>query len=119
PIRCYICDGAAENSTCSDPIDVNHSEVGTKECTRGICLKWTKYRGGVLRMIRICSEDLDFQLVKIDGVCRTERNGNGYLCMCGKHLCNSIPSLRGGISPRALTTVLLASYYFTYSYWTT
>ena len=42
-----------------------------------------------LMMIRTCSSDLSFDLTMIDGVCRSERSGNGYICMCGKHLCNS------------------------------
>ena len=45
-----------------------------------------------LEMIRTCSDRLNFKLTMIDGVCRTERNGNGYLCMCGKNKCNSAPS---------------------------
>ena len=40
-------------------------------------------------MHRTCSERHDFRIMMIDGVCRSERNGNGYLCMCGKHLCNA------------------------------
>ncbi|XP_059143051.1 protein quiver-like [Physella acuta] len=107
PINCYICNGTAENSTCSDPLDVNHSGVMIKECIKGICLKWTKYKGGVLQMIRQCSADLDFHLTMIDGVCRTERNGNGYLCMCGKHRCNSVSGRSGGIDYRTPFTIIL------------
>lgn len=47
PINCYICNGTAENSTCSDPLDVN--QVMIKECIKGICLKWTKYKGGKIK----------------------------------------------------------------------
>ncbi|CAL1542582.1 unnamed protein product [Lymnaea stagnalis] len=121
PIKCYICDGTAENSTCSDPIDLNHSEVRTKECDKGICLKWTKYRGGVLQMIRVCSADLDFHLTMIDGVCRTERNGNGYLCMCGKHLCNSGPGLHPTLLSRApyVMTLIVLAYISFDTMWTT
>ncbi|GFN87958.1 protein quiver [Plakobranchus ocellatus] len=92
PITCYICNGTASNSTCADPIDVDDPSVTQKECDRGICLKWTKYKGRVLQMIRTCSSDLNFHLTMIHDVCRTERNGNGKLCMCGKHLCNGATS---------------------------
>ncbi|KAI8767246.1 protein quiver, partial [Biomphalaria glabrata] len=71
----------------------------------------------VLQMIRVCSADLDFHLTMLDGVCRTERNGNGYLCMCGKHLCNSVSTPHGGASLRALMTILLIL--CIYTYWTT
>ncbi|BFZ22641.1 hypothetical protein BsWGS_25680 [Bradybaena similaris] len=108
-IECYTCEGTAENSTCSDPFDV--SGIGIKVCERGICLKWTKYRGGVLQMIRTCSADVDFHLTMIDGVCRTERNGNGYLCMCGKRLCNSVPAQNDIFQQRTIVfTVLFITY---------
>ena len=43
-----------------------------------------------LYMRRTCSARMShFKIMMIDGVCRSERTGNGYLCMCGKHLCNS------------------------------
>ena len=43
-----------------------------------------------LYMHRTCSARMShFKIMMIDGVCRSERTGNGYLCMCGKHLCNS------------------------------
>ena len=58
-------------------------------------------------MIRTCSADLNFYLTLIDGVCRTERSGNGYLCMCGKHLCNAANPLVGG--PGWTLAILLAS----------
>lgn len=58
-------------------------------------------------MIRTCSADLNFHLTLIDGVCRTERNGNGYLCMCGKHLCNAAQPLAG---PVWTLGMLLAAY---------
>ncbi|KAK3745878.1 hypothetical protein RRG08_015605 [Elysia crispata] len=89
PIMCYKCDGEAMNSSCADPVEVD--TIDQKKCNRGICLKWTKYVGTVLQIYRSCSSDLNFQLTMIDGVCRTERNGNGWLCMCGKHLCNRSP----------------------------
>ncbi|CAG5122916.1 unnamed protein product [Candidula unifasciata] len=93
-------------------MDVTQGSVSTKVCDRGICLKWTKYREGVLQMIRTCSADLDFHLTMIDGVCRTERNGNGYLCMCGKHLCNSVPGQHKCIRQRTfLLTALFITYY--------
>jgi hypothetical protein len=47
----------------------------------------------VLYMHRTCSDRLnDFRIMMIDGVCRSEREGHGYLCMCGRHLCNSAES---------------------------
>jgi hypothetical protein len=110
-IQCYTCEGTAENSTCSDPVDkVN---MVKQVCDRGICLKWTKYRGGILQMIRTCSADVDFHLTMIDGVCRTERNGNGFLCMCGKHLCNSATGQHGARFQRA---AILASLFLMYSH---
>ncbi|XP_012944992.1 protein quiver [Aplysia californica] len=111
PIKCYTCEGAAENSTCADPLDVNHSEIqaGIKTCEQGICLKWTKYKQGKLQMIRTCTADLNFHLTMIDGVCRTERNGNGYLCMCGKNMCNMATGRHVTLwrPPLALTLLLM------------
>ncbi|KAJ8307607.1 hypothetical protein KUTeg_014841 [Tegillarca granosa] len=63
--------------------------MNEQECPRGVCLKWTYYVGGTLWIERTCSARLDFNIMMIDGVCRTESKGNGDLCMCGKHLCNS------------------------------
>jgi len=41
-------------------------------------------------MHRTCSHNLtSFKIMMIDGVCRSERTGNGNLCMCGKNLCNA------------------------------
>jgi len=43
-----------------------------------------------LYMHRTCSLRLkQFKIMMIDGVCRSERTGNGQLCMCGRNLCNS------------------------------
>jgi hypothetical protein len=48
-------------------------------------------------MHRTCSHRLnDFKIMMSDGVCRSERQGDGYLCMCGKHLCNSAEKLHSG-----------------------
>ncbi|XP_041372054.1 protein quiver-like isoform X2 [Gigantopelta aegis] len=106
PITCYTCEGTAVNSTCADPLPVKkNTDLIKKECGRGICLKWTFYRGGTLFMQRTCSSDLNFHLTMIDGVCRTERNGNGYLCMCGRNLCNG--STRPSASPRILFLLLV------------
>ncbi|RUS81328.1 hypothetical protein EGW08_010895 [Elysia chlorotica] len=94
-IQCYKCKGEASNSSCADPVDTE--KIGQKKCNRGICLKWTKYEGNILQIYRSCSSDLNFQLTMIDGVCRTERNGNGWLCMCGKRLCNGGPPRPRGV----------------------
>ncbi|XP_025084679.1 protein quiver-like [Pomacea canaliculata] len=108
PIMCYTCRGTAVNSTCADPIDARtNPDLVKRECMNGVCLKWTKYIQGILHMIRTCSSDLNFHLTMIDGVCRTERNGNGYLCMCGKQLCNEASSLAGHVG---LLAILLAAY---------
>ncbi|KAK7492726.1 hypothetical protein BaRGS_00016031, partial [Batillaria attramentaria] len=96
PITCYMCRGRADNSTCADPVDPrDNPHLVERECINGACLKWTKYENGILQMIRTCSADLNFHLTMIDGVCRTERNGNGFLCMCGKHLCNTAQPTAG------------------------
>lgn len=47
----------------------------------------------VLMMERTCSAKLNIHIMLVDGVCRRESFGNGYLCMCGKHLCNEGNSL--------------------------
>ncbi|KAL8561879.1 hypothetical protein ACOMHN_046669 [Nucella lapillus] len=108
PIVCYTCRGPAVNSTCADPVDPRtNSDLVEKTCNNGVCLKWTKYERGRLQMIRTCSAELNFHLTMIDGVCRTERNGNGYLCMCGKHLCNAARPLVGSSWGLA---ILLAAY---------
>lgn len=61
----------------------------------------------VLYMHRTCSNELrDFKIMMIDGVCRSERMGNGYLCMCGKHLCNSAERGRIGFTSTTLTATL-------------
>lgn len=39
-------------------------------------------------MERTCSAKLNIHIMLVDGVCRRESFGNGYLCMCGKQLCN-------------------------------
>lgn len=44
-------------------------------------------------MERTCSAKLNIHIMLVDGVCRRESFGNGYLCMCGKHLCNEGNSL--------------------------
>lgn len=47
-----------------------------------------------LYMHRTCSAKLNIHIMLVDGVCRSESFGNGYLCMCGKHLCNEANSLK-------------------------
>lgn len=92
PISCYYCFGPAENSTCADPVNPKEDKGKTLtviECDSGICLKWTHFHKNVMYMHRTCSDKLnEFKIMMIDGVCRSERTGNGYLCMCGRHLCN-------------------------------
>ncbi|KAK6182453.1 hypothetical protein SNE40_010143 [Patella caerulea] len=105
PIKCYVCSGTADNSSCADPIDLKINPPVKKVCSQGVCLKWTHYKLGVLVIERVCSADINFQLTLIDGVCRTERNNNGYLCMCGKHLCNSTSRVR--LSPVVILFLLL------------
>ena len=47
---------------------------------------------GVLMMERTCSEKVEL-LIPLNQVCRTERNGNGYLCMCAKDFCNGASTI--------------------------
>lgn len=97
PIKCFYCFGQAHNSTCADPVHPKEDKgksLHVIECESGICLKWTHTYDNVLYMHRTCSHRLkDFNIMMIDGVCRSERDGKGYLCMCGKHLCNSTETL--------------------------
>ena len=58
-------------------------------------------------MQRTCSEKVNMH-IPLNTVCRTERNGNGYLCMCAKDHCNSAPSL-GPTGGSVLLLTLLAS----------
>lgn len=97
PIKCYYCFGEADNSSCADPVNPRKDKGSLEviECEHGICLKWTSYWHNKLYMRRTCSARLtSFKIMMIDGVCRSERTGNGYLCMCGKHLCNSARNLQ-------------------------
>ncbi|XP_045208055.2 protein quiver-like [Mercenaria mercenaria] len=111
PISCYYCFGPAENSTCADPVNPKEDKGKTLtviDCDNGICLKWTHYYKNVLYMHRTCSNKLnDFKIMMIDGVCRSEREGKGYLCMCGRHLCNSADTgqLAGKFCTALLTTI--------------
>ncbi|XP_060591498.1 protein quiver-like [Ruditapes philippinarum] len=113
PISCYYCFAPAENSSCADPVNPQEEKghnLTVIHCANGICLKWTHYYGGVLYMHRTCSSKLDaFRIMKIDGICRSERDGRGYLCMCGRHLCNSAISGRmtETLVPSLLAFVLL------------
>ncbi|XP_033724613.1 protein quiver-like isoform X1 [Pecten maximus] len=93
PILCYHCVGVENNSSCSDPFDEKTNTAATKEeCIHGVCVKWTRYINNVRMLERTCSARMTLNIMKIDGVCRTESDGNGYLCMCGKHLCNGTAS---------------------------
>lgn len=67
-------------------------------------------------MERTCSNELNFHITMIDGVCRTERNGNGYLCMCGKHLCNS--GWKTARHPHVQYLPVLLTGIFVLKYWT-
>lgn len=98
PIKCFYCFGEAVNSSCADPVNPR-TEKGKSleviECEHGVCLKWTHFWQNKLYMRRTCSARMThFKIMMIDGVCRSERTGNGYLCMCGKHLCNSSTRLQ-------------------------
>ncbi|CAI9724971.1 Hypothetical predicted protein [Octopus vulgaris] len=77
PVTCYKCMGTMVNSSCADPVNVNN--ISMKECPQGLCIKWTRKLGGIWYMERTCSDDLTIYISLIDRVCRTERNGNGYL----------------------------------------
>ena len=60
-------------------------------------------------MHRTCSARMThFKIMMIDGVCRSERTGNGYLCMCGKHLCNGT----GKYKPSAYNFAIVLSALF-------
>lgn len=105
-ITCYKCMGTLVNSSCADPFSVENKSV--KECPQGLCIKWTRKLNGVWYMERTCSDDLTIFINLIDRVCRTERNGNGYLCMCGKRLCNSAnhPAISSVILQATLVSLL-------------
>lgn len=45
-----------------------------------------------LMLYRTCSTRLPLNIM-LHSVCKTERNGNGYLCMCATDLCNAAPAL--------------------------
>ena len=63
---------------------------------------------GKLYMHRTCSARMThFKIMMIDGVCRSERTGNGYLCMCGKHLCNGTGKYR----PSAYNFFVLSAFF--------
>lgn len=91
PIRCYMCISRLDkNDTCNDPVDSRTNNfLKDEECHKGVCVKWTRYINGKLYLERTCSAKMDMNIMLIDGVCRTESFGNGYLCMCGRNLCNS------------------------------
>lgn len=88
PIKCYSCFDTAQNSTCADPIDPLNNKLPLDECINGVCVKMTRYVDYTLMMERTCSAKLNIHIMLVDGVCRRESFGNGYLCMCGKQLCN-------------------------------
>ncbi|XP_048729193.1 protein quiver-like [Ostrea edulis] len=105
PIRCYMCiSRIEENDTCNDPIDKRtKNNLLDEECLSGVCVKWTRYIDGKIYLERTCSAKMDMNIMLIDGVCRTESFGNGYLCMCGRNLCNT------GISQLKLTQAHMVS----------
>ncbi|KAK3105687.1 hypothetical protein FSP39_003433, partial [Pinctada imbricata] len=88
PIECYTCIGDANNSSCADPVNIRRFPLESRECIHGVCLKWTHYINGKLYIERTCSALLEMNIMLVHDVCRTESFGNGYLCMCGRHLCN-------------------------------
>ncbi|KAF6038877.1 hypothetical protein EB796_002813 [Bugula neritina] len=90
-IDCYKCVGKANNSSCSDPFvreekDIN--EVKVIPCNRGACLKRLLKSNGTPMIMRTCTNELDFKLPLVNNVCQKESDGFGYLCMCGRDLCN-------------------------------
>ncbi|KAK2146107.1 hypothetical protein LSH36_632g01076 [Paralvinella palmiformis] len=50
-----------------------------------------------LRMRRTCSEMLNIN-IQLTDVCKTERYGNGILCMCPSDFCNRTGPIRAGIT---------------------
>ena len=58
-------------------------------------------------MHRTCTEEIPLNIMLIH-VCKTERNGNGYLCMCPDDLCNVAPSLIGSLVITTVKTMVLS-----------
>lgn len=122
PIKCYYCFGDADNSSCADPVNPRKEKGKTLEvieCEHGVCLKWTHYWNNKLYMRRTCSARMShFKIMMIDGVCRSERTGNGYLCMCGKHLCNGARKFQSHISIyAAIFAIVIFSKQLTLPWW--
>ncbi|ELU16097.1 hypothetical protein CAPTEDRAFT_214596 [Capitella teleta] len=92
PIECYLCKDKAYNTTCGEPTTEEELEEMDKvHCKKGACIKWTFYKNHELMMLRTCSEKIRINLL-FDNVCHTERNGNGYLCLCPHNMCNTASS---------------------------
>ena len=45
PVLCYECMDSAYNTSCGEPRTVEDLEsLGTIQCKRGACIKWTYYK---------------------------------------------------------------------------
>lgn len=56
------------------------------------------FADGEAKILRTCTNELDFHLPLVNGVCQRESDGFGFLCMCGMPLCN-----RAASTPTAAT----------------
>lgn len=113
PFKCFFCFGPAKNSSCSDPV-IQPKTLSVIECETGICLKWTLLYNNTMYMHRTCSDRLeDFQINMMDGVCRTESSGTGYLCMCGNNLCNSVGKFHCGWHGVFVVSIIMILLYST------
>jgi len=93
PVVCYECLDSAHNTTCGQPVTEDDLDsLGSVTCKKGACIKWTYYKNHELLMRRTCSENINLN-IHLDHVCRSERTGNGYLCMCEDDMCNHARTL--------------------------
>lgn len=60
---------------------------------------------------RTCTNELDFNLPLVNGVCQKDSNGFGFLCMCGMPLCNGVSPLRYDNTCSSLYMYLLGVIY--------
>ncbi|KAK3596301.1 hypothetical protein CHS0354_009797 [Potamilus streckersoni] len=99
PIKCYSCFAPAIDNICANPVKQEYDVfkgMDVVECAYGVCIKWIYYFNGMLHVHRTCSAKVSgFRLIMASNVCRKERNNNGYLCMCGRNLCNTSSIIRG------------------------
>lgn len=62
---------------------------------------------GIPMIMRTCTNELDFKLPLVNNVCQQESDGFGYLCMCGRGLCNKASSLSSTTSCLLMAVVVL------------